>query len=100
MTYKALTYFEDLQDNRFKYHTGDVYPRVGFEPSEKRISELLSANNKRGCAVIEAVKAVEEVSNKTDIMNPPVVEQEFEQIVLLPEESVKPKRGRRRKEKN
>lgn len=97
MTYKALTYFEDLQDNRFKYHTGDVYPRVGFEPSEKRIAELLSANNKRGCAVIEAV---EEVSNKTDIMNPPVVEQEFEQIVLLPKESVKPKRGRRRKERN
>ena len=52
--YKAIVDFVDLQDNH-KYHVGDVFPRMGYDPGEERIAELASAENKRGCAVIEEV---------------------------------------------
>lgn len=54
--YKAIADFVDLKDNNHKYHAGDVFPRKGYEPSEDRIAELLSNNNKRGTAVIAEVK--------------------------------------------
>lgn len=57
--YKAITAFTDLQDNKHKYNPGEEYPRVGLKPSEKRINELLSSNNKRGKPMIEEV--IEEV---------------------------------------
>lgn len=53
MKYTVLTYFEDLQDNGFRYKKGDEYPRNGFYPSEERIKELSSGENKRGKALIE-----------------------------------------------
>lgn len=88
MTYKALVYFEDLKDNRHPYSVGDFFPRAGYEPSAERIAELCSTNNKRGKAVIEPVKQEEPFP-----MNEPVVVETVAQ-----EESVKPKRGRKRKE--
>lgn len=75
--YKAIEYFKDLKDGGYKYHAGDVFPRQGYKPSASRIAELLSANNKRGRAVIakvieaevpvkqaEPVKAAEPVEEK------------------------------------
>ena len=54
--YKVLLYFEDLQDNRHPYFTGDTFPREGLEVSEERLKELASSENKRGIPLIEAVK--------------------------------------------
>lgn len=47
MIYKAIEYFTDLQDNGYAYNVGDVYPRKGYKPSEERIQELTTTNNKR-----------------------------------------------------
>lgn len=44
--YKVICPFTDLQDNRHVYLCGDVYPREGLQPSNKRISELLGADNR------------------------------------------------------
>ena len=44
--YKVICTFTDLQDNRHVYLCGDVYPREGVQPSNKRISELLGADNR------------------------------------------------------
>lgn len=51
---KVLKDFSDLQDNNFIYKAGDKYPRPGYTPSEKRIAELASSENKIGEPVIEA----------------------------------------------
>lgn len=53
--YKVLVMFTDLQDGGYKYEVGDTYPRKGLEPSEARIEQLATANNKRGQALIEKV---------------------------------------------
>ena len=47
----------DAQDNEFEYNVGDEYPRKGLKPTEERIKELASENNKRGVKLIKAVKA-------------------------------------------
>lgn len=63
MSYKALSFFRDMQDNGHLYKAGDVYPRAGYEPDSERIKALASNNNKRGTAVIVEVvepKPVEE----------------------------------------
>ena len=50
--YVAVQYFEDLEDGGRPYKVGEVYPREGFKPAQKRIDELLSNKNKQGRAVI------------------------------------------------
>lgn len=50
--YKAIINFTDLQDSNRVYSVGDVYPRKGYTPTKKRISELLGANNRLGKPVI------------------------------------------------
>lgn len=62
--YIAIEYFKDLKDSGYKYHAGDVFPRQGYNPSAGRIAELLSANNKRGRAVIAEVTQAEPVEEK------------------------------------
>lgn len=57
--YKAIRAFTDLQDGNYKYNPGDEYPRVGLIPSEERIQELLTSNNRRKKPMIKEV--VEEV---------------------------------------
>ena len=54
--YIVKTFFTDLQDNDHPYEAGDVYPREGLEPSPERIAELSGEKNKRGVALIAAVK--------------------------------------------
>jgi len=46
----------DLQDNKYKYKQGDVYPREGLEVSEERIKELSGINNKLGEVLIQKVE--------------------------------------------
>ena len=53
MIYRVIKAFTDLQDNEHKYHTGDIFPRDGYEASAERIEELSTSKNRRGCPLIE-----------------------------------------------
>ena len=59
-------FFMDLQDGRRAYNPGDVYPREGLEPSEKRIQELAGANNRLGQPLIEEIPEPIEREKATD----------------------------------
>lgn len=59
MTYRAIIKFTDLQDDKYRYNPGDVFPREGKKVTKKRLNELLSATNKLGKPVIEAVEEEE-----------------------------------------
>lgn len=45
MQYRVISAFNDISDNNFLYKVGDVYPRAGTHPTDRRISELLSDAN-------------------------------------------------------
>ena len=51
--YKVLRTFADLQDNKYLYHAGDVYPRDGLAVRAERFHELSSRNNSAGVVLIE-----------------------------------------------
>ena len=98
--YKALTYFTDLQDNNYAYNVGDVYPHVGYTPTDARIDELSSHKNLRGVPVIAEYDDIR--SNKAaetekgtiapeECINPPVEADNADT------EEVKPKRTRKAK---
>ena len=55
MKYKVLRFFNDLQDENYYYETGSVYPRDGLNPSQNRIDELASADNKQGIPRMEPI---------------------------------------------
>ncbi len=55
MKYKVLRFFNDLQDENYYYETGSTYPRDGLTPSQERIDELASADNKQGIPLIEPI---------------------------------------------
>lgn len=65
--YKALTYFEDLQDNRYPYKEGDIFPRDGLSVTEERLQELSSTKNRRKEKLIEFVEEQQKPLTKTDI---------------------------------
>ena len=65
--YKALTYFEDLQDNRHPYNEGDIFPRDGLSVTEERLQELSSKKNRRKIKLIELVEDQPKPFTKTDI---------------------------------
>lgn len=54
--FKAIINFTDLQDNGTAYKAGDVYPRKGYFPTEYRIKELATAENKLGKPVIRYIE--------------------------------------------
>lgn len=66
MKYLAIKTFSDAQDNGFKYHVGDEYPHAGYKPTAERIEALLTANNRRGCPMIEAVKPAGDNTEKVE----------------------------------
>lgn len=82
--YRVIKYFTDLQDNNHAYRVGDIYPREGFAPSEKRVKELLSGENKRKVKLIEEVtkaplkdaEAPQNVPQNEDTEEQPVAEVE------------------------
>lgn len=51
--YRAVEQFADLQDGKYIYEIGMIYPRKGHNPSDERIKELASSENKVGKPVIE-----------------------------------------------
>ena len=59
--YRVITNFKDLQDNGYYYKAGDAFPRSGKRtPSKKRLTELMTDENRRHMPMIEEVKAEEE----------------------------------------
>ena len=94
--YKAVVYFTDLQDDRYAYNPGDVFPREGLKVSGERLAELSSNNNKRGYPVIELAKEakplVVEEEPVIDLPEPkdPVIEEDVKI-------AKKPRKGRRKK---
>ena len=65
MAYKVIEMFTDLHDDNHRYEVGDSYPRRGHKPSETRIAELMSADNRRGTALINEVKTKKKPKKKT-----------------------------------
>ena len=57
MKYKVLKFFMDGQDGNHSYIPGNIYPREGLTPSEERIAELASKNNRLGEILIEPVQS-------------------------------------------
>lgn len=51
----VLHAFKDLQDNRYSYKEGDMYPREGYAPTEARIEELSGENNNLWTPLIKQV---------------------------------------------
>lgn len=95
--YKVLAKFTDLQDNKFAYKAGDIFPREGLKVSADRIKELSTSANRRGIPLIEKIeepKKPEKVEVTEEIQEPET--QEIEE----PKEVEKPakKRGRKNKE--
>lgn len=50
--YKVEVQFLDGQDDNHLYKVGDIYPRVGINPTQKRIEELSTDNNRRNVVAI------------------------------------------------
>ena len=50
--YTVIRDFADLQDGNHVYKAGDPYPRMGYEPTETRIRELLEGHNRLGDKLI------------------------------------------------
>jgi len=54
--YKVLVSFSDDKDSFSAYIAGrDIYPREGYEPSEKRLEYLLGSENNFKRPVIEPI---------------------------------------------
>ena len=63
--YKVIKKFRDVVDSDHIYEIDSTYPRNGYEPSEKRIEELLADDGDhrskplKGSPLIEVVEIVE-----------------------------------------
>jgi len=70
--FKVVEHFHDLEDSKntkngmlyHEYSIGDLYPRKGLKVSKERITELSSADNKQGKALIEVVENPTPEDNK------------------------------------
>ena len=80
--YKVIEKFADLQDYNYVYEKGDIYPRQGHAPSDKRIEELSTKKNRLRTPLIEEIP---------EVMEEPEVTKEPEKIV----ESASKKRRRK-----
>lgn len=54
--FRVIEAFADRADNLHIYQPGDTYPRAGFVPDDKRVSELAGRGNAIGHALIKAVE--------------------------------------------
>lgn len=93
MMYTVIRHFTDLQDNNHKYKEGNVYPREGYTPSESRISELSSSDNKQKTVLIAPI--TEDDSEKETVAKVAVEENTEES----PEEETKAEEKTRRRRK-
>lgn len=96
--YKVLKNFQDLQDNRYSYRAGDIFPREGMKVSKERLEELSTTNNRRHLVLIKEI-----VESKPEIVEEKiekVIEEPAVEIITEPEPVKKPrKNARRNKEK-
>lgn len=74
MKYKVLMYFEDLQDNRYAYHEGDMFPREGLKVSKERIKELSTNANRRKQPLIQALEDIPQKDSRRPKKEPQEVE--------------------------
>ncbi|MDR5602088.1 Rho termination factor N-terminal domain-containing protein [Staphylococcus coagulans] len=51
--YEVIVRFKDGQDDEYLYQVGDVYPRVGYTPTDERVNEVASTDNRRGVVAIK-----------------------------------------------
>lgn len=58
--YEVINNFKDLEDNNHLYLKGNIYPREGLEPTNKRIKELATEKNKIGKKIIQKIEDTEE----------------------------------------
>lgn len=58
--HRVIEKFVDLEDNHHIYEIGDVYPREGYSPKNKRIKELCSEKNKRKVPLIASIDDINE----------------------------------------
>ena len=73
MSYKALVFFRDGQDDNRAYRPGDTFPRAGLAVSAARLAELSGSANRRGIPLIreeKAAKAPEKAPEKTPEKEP------------------------------
>lgn len=81
MKYNVIVDFTDLQDNNFKYHAGDLFPRKGLSVSKERIEALTTDKNRRGFPVIKAIdNSVEDEETVEKLVEEP------EKVEEIPEE--------------
>lgn len=83
--YKVIKRFVDLHDENHVYNVGDTYPREGAKPTESRIKELSSNENRQKTPLIEVddtdntqavadnTQAVAVAENGSDNSNAPAV---------------------------
>lgn len=57
--YIVVNKFEDLEDNKYLYNVGKIYPHEKRDISEKRIKELSSKENKLKKVLIKEVDILE-----------------------------------------
>ena len=65
--YKVIRHFNDLQDNKYPYSEGDIFPRDGLSVTKERLAELSGSNNKQKRPLIEKVKDKKLKYTKTEI---------------------------------
>lgn len=62
--YKVIKLFTDAHDNFKRYNVGDIYPRDGYTPTEKRIEELASNKNKQNEPVIAKTQQIQKKARR------------------------------------
>lgn len=55
--YEVIRDFTDLQDNKYPYSVGDIFPRDGLEASEERLKELSSSQNLQKRPLIKKIES-------------------------------------------
>lgn len=53
--FRVIKGFYDLRDQGHRYEAGDLYPRAGLSPTDKRILELSTSNNRQRTPLIEKI---------------------------------------------
>lgn len=98
MSYIVVRHFTDLLDGSYRYAEGDVYPRKGYTPSEKRIAELSSDNNKQKTVLIKAVDVAESAETvETSAVEETEPTTTITEEIKVVEEEEKPKKRSRKK---
>lgn len=66
--YEVVERFKDGQDDNYSYEVGALYPRPDYKPSEARIKELETDNNRRNIvAIVEVDLTTYKVAELKDI---------------------------------